>query len=286
MLSLSAIRTLAARFHSRALSSPSPAGLPRRSLLQVSGYSSGTVTFATPIAGAGRTSIQYAVGPSASTSVAYFSPFAQPVYSAIINGRFEGSETYIAPNSNDSPGIPCPSISNVYLNCTFVEDWSPVSSPNVPRIRTAFSATSPTSSLNAYNCRFHWRAAGRDTVGLTYTALKYDAPSLGKVANSIFTAEYAEGGSTPGVGNEPLLQVNNAYSGMTVKTGAVGYDQDPYLIEIGNMPTFGHPESASALLSSHSQLVLGQYSLQYDADWQPRSTTTPAIGPYEPLASP
>ena len=104
--------------------------------IQIAGYSNGMVTFATTIAGVGRTEIQYAVGPNASDIQANFSPFGQPFYSAIINGRFEGAETYVSPNAGDSQGFPCPSATNVYLNCTFVDDWSQVSSPNSLRLRT------------------------------------------------------------------------------------------------------------------------------------------------------
>ena len=85
-------------------------------------------------------------------------------------------------------------------------------------------------------------------------------------------------------GNNAANLANNAYSDVTSYLGTSGYSNDPFAVELSGLPG-GPPLPGSPLLSANEQPLLS-YRLGYDALGIPRSSTLPAIGPYEPLYVP
>lgn len=177
------------------------------------------------------------------------------------------------------------------LNCSLLCDSSTITLSGAGGAKRCISQGAGGS---LYNCRMQVKVGGvnnyvfasqyvSNTPATTTTTLQ--------MYNTIFAAEGADTQPfsyfAPGIGNLAANQINNAYSNASLahKTQAEGYDQDPFYVEVSDLP-FGHPSSDSPLLSAHNQLVQGVYRLEYDADWNPRSLTTPAIGPYEPVSSP
>ena len=143
-----------------------------------------------------------------------------------------------------------------------------------------------------YNCRVHIRLNGSTTNTAYGSLVSANSPATGTTSvqmfNTIYSAEGVGGGIysyfAPGLGNIPGNQINNAYSNASSahKSGAEGYDNDPYYVECADLP-FGNPLPGSALATHHNQLVGGKYRLEYDADWNPRPLYEPSIGPYEPI---
>ena len=188
--------------------------------------------------------------------------------------------------------------STVFLNTTLVSDWIGASGSNFAVGRNLSGGY---SLGHWYNCRVHFKLYGGGKTGWDKLCIMNNNPASATttvVQNSILSAEgmglnqgenVGQGGAFyVGLGNnanDPAQMVNNCYSSVTDKAGVRGYDQDPHYVEAGDLP-FGHPAPGSPLLTPFSQLVLGQYRLEYDADWNLRSTRTPAIGPYEPARLP
>lgn len=143
------------------------------------------------------------------------------------------------------------------------------------------------------HCRVTFRVLGGGQVGWDERVADANNASFvagTSVQNSILGADGlgTNGLFYLGLGNNtdsPTQLVSNCYSNVTDKSGVRGYDQDPYLVEAGDLP-FGPPPPGSPLLTTHSPRVMGQYTLEYDADWNLRSLRTPAIGPYEPIKLP
>ena len=143
------------------------------------------------------------------------------------------------------------------------------------------------------HCRVTFRAAAGARVGWDFKVARENSPAFvagTSVQNSILGADGlgASGQFLVSLGNNaasPTQMVNNCYSNAAQKSGVVGYDRDPFFVEAGDLPA-GPPAPGSPLLTAHGQPVLGQYRLEYDADWNLRSLRTPAIGPYEPARLP
>lgn len=141
-----------------------------------------------------------------------------------------------------------------------------------------------------YNCRLHFRVGGRQRATVELTCGAGGAVSAMKVMNCIVGAEIVgdyngtgnNGGAfIPGINNDATKQKNNAYCNASVKTGNTGYSNDPYYVELSSVPPLGSPPGADSPLvvaAANNQLVEG-YRLEYDANWQPRNSAAPVIGP-------
>jgi len=266
---------------------------------RVRDYNAGTGVVSlceTPI-GAGRTSILFTI-PSGNPAIYPVPSSGASGYTAYINCKWEGGLTQ--PLSFASSGlydIYIPDASNVFLNCQFIMDNRGSVNPQGSSYRGIFSAGgSALKCASFYNCLFWSRAAGNDYATVdSATAIGSGASPL-KIYNSLImldsgiSAQNTTTGSPVGIGNIAANQANNAYAGCAFATDATGYSNDPYFVELPTQSVVGHPDPASPLLSVNNQTVKSPsgttYRLEYDALWNTRNTTTPAIGPYEPLYVP
>ncbi len=164
------------------------------------------------------------------------------------------------------------------------------------------------ASGNYYNCDFEFQLGGSMCGGfshLTY-ALNNSANGVTSlIANSIVAAKgrpSANGGNF-GAGStfwmawnnnnqvaSTAYLANNAYEGISAPAGAYyGYNSDTLGITLTDYVP-GYPIASSPLLSANVQPVSGYggtvpYTLKYDANWNARSASTPAIGPWEPVGA-
>ena len=183
----------------------------------------------------------------------------------------------------------------VVINSTLQVDFSfdPPNTYPFPRALTGYDGGVGSQGGIFDHCRVTFRVLGGGQVNWDYKVAKDNSAAsvAGTVVqNSILSAQGlgANGQFYLGLGNNqnsPTQMVSNCYSNVTDKTGVRGYDRDPYYVEAGDLP-LGPPPPDSPLLTAHSSLIMGQYKLEYDEDWNLRSTTTPAIGPYEPVRLP
>lgn len=226
----------------------------------------------------------------------------------ILGGNFASATTYINCDLvsrtvfNSSPGVPHPLMSFVtygrplyVLNTSLLADFSfdPPQTFAVQRFLTGSDNGVGSQGGVFDHCRVTFRVLGGGHVGWDERVADANNASFvagTSVQNSILGADGlgAKGLFYLGLGNNeysPTQLVSNCYSNVTDKSGVRGYDRDPYLVEAGDLP-FGAPPPGSPLLTTHSPRVMGQYKLEYDADWNLRSTRTPAIGPYEPVRLP
>jgi hypothetical protein len=205
---------------------------------------------------------------------------------AFVNCKFVSRMVFDLNPYNQRPFIQSSNL-GVMINCSVLFDGIGSQSILWQLPREMFDACTAT----LYNCRLHIRTYGTTQLSIgTLGSFNSPASSVSNINtfNTILSADGVGGGVgyySVGFGNVAANQSNNAYSNASLahKTAAEGYDQDPYYVEVSDLP-FGHPYTDSPLLSAHNQLVQGVYRLEYDADWNPRSLSSPAIGPYEPVA--
>jgi len=273
--------------------------------LEISSISGTTVTFYGTIQGLLRTEMIFDVGYPPLNSNIYAGFGSGGGYVVVANCYLE-SAVVLPPAYGTNLILNNPSTSgSLYINCTFVCDMSTWSNwgggGGDDRSYTYYNAASSTGGgADFYNCRFHAKIGGLDYFGWDYTTIGNGYGGNHRVYNSIFTGEvngeYTSGnialmqvgfsnGYTPGTNtySANTSQINNAYYNITIPTGPSGYSNDPYAITQGIIPRIiAQPPPSSPLLSTNNQQVFSEYTLRYDALFNPRSTTTPAVGPFEP----
>ncbi len=228
---------------------------------------------------------QEATPPGASSYGIVGTVLESSLYTAVVNCRFTSRMVWnsLPANNQDFARYYTPGI---MLNSSMTFDCAGSPAVGAASPRDMFAAT---AAGQFYNCRLHMRTYGNTQAFISQEVQNNPASgsSALKAFNSILSADGVGSGVSyyaPGLGNIAANQINNAYSNASSahKSLAEGYDQDPFYVEVSDLP-FGHPPTDSPLRTTHNQLIQGTYRLEYDADWTPRSLATPAIGPYEPV---
>ncbi len=196
--------------------------------------------------------------------------------------------------TNNARGI-LAALTGIFINTTFILDFqgSPGASASTSRGRGLIQNGAVAGcTAHLYNCRVHWRVYGRSNPGVSMNNIANnalnDSPTGFVAKNTIFSCNMPSSTANFVLAayNAAANLVNNAYAVTSGKSNQYsGYDQDPALVELGDLP-FAHPLPDSPLRTSNAALVEGVYRLEYDADWSPRDPSQPAIGPLEPLIAP
>jgi hypothetical protein len=140
--------------------------------------------------------------------------------------------------------------------------------------------------LQAYNCQFDM------TVNLTSAKCMFKFGDVGStnvafnvLKNCILGARGFDDSSTEGFvlrnDNTKDSLSNNGYYGVSIKEGVIGYNEDPFAVELPYWNPGDTPDTASPLISQSTQLVLNKYRLEYDFNWKTRGKRHSAIGPIE-----
>ena len=285
--------------------------LPEWVRVQSYANSTGVMTLAagTPIQGAARTWIRVpttsAASLSASTTLAMsgsdFSTSTEGsgLYDVVfINCRMECGGLYSQlPGGTTVPFTNAGSFQGAYwINCTILFDNSEVTTANGQTSLALMTGSGAYAKF--YNCMFYFRFTGRYVLGMetTATAAAGTATNI-TVMNCIIAfdsnqnqtvLDLTQANNTGtlaslGLGNSATLQKHNALYGVTQKTGTWGYSNNPNTVLLMGIPPVDfEPDSDSPLVDANNELIDGIYLLGIDRYNNPRSTT-PAIGPLEPL---
>lgn len=285
-------------------------------IASLSGNSIATLTCATHPANVGQTSCLWTLGSAQSKPIvgklaqtAGLSAYDEIDFNSYYEVKVAGpSLTSSAASSGGSPA----SVAYTYaINTTYWTDWT-YSEAGVSSNAKLFGLGGGSVTAPAYfdHCRFHVSGIHGNVSFSLGGVTNVNTPTNWTVQNCVLTTDgnyspnstYGTAGYIGlGLGNNqngsggllsPLIQQNNAVGGWTDLSGTLtGYNTDPTLVEIsGDTPVMHVPPSDSVLLSSTTpNIAVGSgagglgYVLQVDSGWNPRSTTAPCIGPFEPV---
>lgn len=186
----------------------------------------------------------------------------------------------------------------IAINCRFLFDFVGNKSVNaVGGVAVMYNLANNAANWTAtlYNCSLEIRGNGNAGVATLYlcanTNTSPNAATAGGYFNCLLVARGLSSGASAYVAlkNDALFLNHNAYSGFNFNAGAAktdtfrGYSSDPNLVDATGVIPAVRPGPTSPLITTTGNRLVapGNYTLEYDASWAPRSNT-PAIGPYEP----